>query len=398
MSLTLADTLPEKLTAAASSHYLVVSVTDDGTGMSQEDVERIFERYKRLTAGEHVAAGSGIGLHYVKQLLLIHKGSIVAEVRPEGGMRFTFAIPVDESLYDIAGEPTVEVEFIDGMATAVADDSLPDAEEEMREEGPRPKMVIVEDNPQLRRYCRQIFAPRFEVFTADNGSDGFDLIHTEMPDVVVTDVLMSKMDGYELCRKIKTDVLLSHIPVVILTAKVTDQDKITGYQEGADVYMTKPFNPTLLQTVIDNLLTSRSKLREMLLSGAGQPDSEPEDAEETGEIRLSAADRAFVDKLRQYIDANISDSSLSISDISAEMCMSRASFFRKIKSLTGVTPNNFILIYRLNKAAAMIRSREYRLNEIADLAGFSSQSHFSRCFKQHFGMAPKDYTDHGGGG
>ena len=194
------------------------------------------------------------------------------------------------------------------------------------------------------------------------------------------------------------DVLLSHIPVVILTAKVTDQDKITGYQEGADVYMTKPFNPTLLQTVIDNLLTSRSKLREMLLSGAGQPDSEPEDAEETGEIRLSAADRAFVDKLRQYVDANISDSSLSISDISAEMCMSRASFFRKIKSLTGVTPNNFILIYRLNKAAAMIRSREYRLNEIADLAGFSSQSHFSRCFKQHFGRRRKTIRIDGGGG
>lgn len=121
VSLTLADTLPEKLTAAASSHYLVVSVTDDGAGMSQEDVEHIFERYKRLTANEHVAAGSGIGLHYVKQLLLIHKGSIVAEVRHEGGMCFTFAIPVDESLYDIAGEPTVEVEFIDGMATAVVD-------------------------------------------------------------------------------------------------------------------------------------------------------------------------------------------------------------------------------------------------------------------------------------
>ena len=399
VSLTLADTLPEKLTAAASSHYLVVSVTDDGAGMSQEDVEHIFERYKRLTANEHVAAGSGIGLHYVKQLLLIHKGSIVAEVRPEGGMRFTFAIPVDESLYDIAGEPTVEVEFIDGMATAVADtpDSLPDAEEDALDTGPRPKMVIVEDNPQLRRYCRQIFAPQFDVFTADNGSDGFDLIHTEMPDVVVTDVLMSKMDGYELCRRIKTDVLLSHIPVVILTAKVTDQDKITGYQEGADVYMTKPFNPTLLQTVVDNLLTSRSKLREMLLSGTVKPCSEPESEEEAGEIRLSAADRAFVDKLRQYVDAHISDCSLSISDISTEMCMSRASFFRKIKSLTGVTPNNFILIYRLNKAAAMIRSREYRLNEIADLVGFSSQSHFSRCFKQHFGMAPKDYIYHGGG-
>ena len=400
VSLTLSDTLPEKIAAAASSHYLVVSVTDDGPGMSREDVECIFERYKRLTASERSSAGSGIGLHYVKQLLLVHKGGIAAEVRPEGGMRFTFAIPVDENLYDLAGEPTVEVEFIDGMAAAVAENAeeLPDAEEDAPGTEPRPKMVIVEDNPQLRRYCRQIFAPRFDVFTADNGADGFDLIHTEMPDVVITDVLMSKMDGYELCRKIKTDVLLSHIPVVILTAKVTDQDKITGYQEGADVYMTKPFNPTLLQTVVDNLLTSRSRLREMLLSGAGQPDSEPEDAVEKGELRLSAADRAFVDRLRQYIDANISNSSLSISDISTEMCMSRASFFRKIKSLTGVTPNSFILIYRLNKAAAMIRSREYRLNEIADLVGFSSQSHFSRCFKQHFGMAPKDYTDRGGGG
>lgn len=398
VSLTLADTLPEKLTAAASSHYLVGCVTDDGPGMSQEDVEHIFERYKRLTASEHVAAGSGIGLHYVKQLLLIHKGSIVAEVRPEGGMRFTFVIPVDENLYDIAGEPTVEVEFIDGMETAVVEnpEPLPDTEEE-RDNGPRPKMVFVEDNPQMRRYFRQIFASRFEVLAADNGADGFRLIHTEMPDIVVTDVLMSKMDGYELCRKIKTDVLLSHIPVVILTAKVTDQDKIAGYQEGADVYMTKPFNPTLLQMVIDNLLTSRNKLRERLLSGVGRPESEPEDAEEGEEIRLSAADRAFVDKLRQYVDANISNSTLNINDICTEMCMSRASFFRKIKSLTGVTPNNFIQIYRLNKAAAMIRSREYRLNEIADLVGFSSQSHFSRCFKQHFGVAPKDYTDREGG-
>ncbi len=398
VSLTLTDTLPEKLVAAASSlHYLVGSVIDDGPGMSQEDVEHIFERYKRLTASEHTAAGSGIGLHYVKQLLLIHKGSIVAEVRPEGGMRFTFAIPVDENLYDIAGEPTVEAEFIDGMETAVVEnpESLPDSEEELSN-GPRPKMVFVEDNPQMRRYFRQIFASRFEVLMADNGSDGFRLIHTEMPDIVVTDVLMSKMDGYELCRSIKTDILLSHIPVVILTAKVTDQDKIAGYREGADVYMTKPFNPILLQMVIDNLLTSRDKLRERLLSGVGRPDSEPENAEESEEIRLSAADRAFVDKLSQYVDANISNSALSINDICTEMCMSRASFFRKIKSLTGVTPNNFIQIYRLNKAAAMIRSREYRLNEIADLVGFSSQSHFSRCFKQHFGVAPKDYVDQKG--
>ena len=396
VALTLTDTLPEKLAgAAAASHYLVVSVTDDGIGMSQEDVGLIFERYKRLTQSERNTAGTGIGLHYVKQLLLVHKGSITAEVRPEGGMCFTFAIPVDESLYDLVGEPTVSAEFIDGMTAAAAQEIFPG--DELSGKGgehpePRPKIVLVEDNPQLQRYCRSIFAPQFDVFVADNGADGLDLINAEMPDVVITDVLMSKMDGYELCRRIRNDVVLSHIPVVILTAKVTDQDKIMGYQEGADVYMTKPFNPELLQTVVGNLLTTRSKLREMILSESGKSSAEAE----TEEVKLSAADRAFVDKLRGLIDASISDSTLNINALSSEMCMSRASFFRKIKSLTGVTPNSFILIYRLNRATGMIRSREYRLNEVADLLGFSSQSHFSRCFKQHFGITPKDYATRGG--
>lgn len=396
VALTLTDTLPEKLAgAAAASHYLVVSVTDDGIGMSQEDVGLIFERYKRLTQSERNTAGTGIGLHYVKQLLLVHKGSIMAEVRPEGGMCFTFAIPIDESLYDLVGEPTVSAEFIDGMTAAAAQEIFPG--DELSGKGgehpePRPKIVLVEDNPQLQRYCRSIFAPQFDVFVADNGADGLDLINAEMPDVVITDVLMSKMDGYELCRRIRNDVVLSHIPVVILTAKVTDQDKIMGYQEGADVYMTKPFNPELLQTVVGNLLTTRSKLREMILSESGKSSAEAE----TEEVKLSAADRAFVDKLRGLIDASISDSTLNINALSSEMCMSRASFFRKIKSLTGVTPNSFILIYRLNRAAGMIRSREYRLNEVADLLGFSSQSHFSRCFKQHFGITPKDYATRGG--
>lgn len=397
VALTLTETLPEKLAGAApASRYLVVSVTDDGIGMSQEDVGRIFERYKRLTQSERSTIGTGIGLHYVKQLLLVHKGSIAAEVRPEGGMRFTFAIPVDETLYDLAGEPAVAAEFIDGMTVTDAREILPGSDLPGNSgggnSGPRPKVVLVEDNPQLQRYCQSIFAPRFDVFTADNGADGLDLINAEMPDVVITDVLMSKMDGYELCRRIKNDVQLSHIPVVILTAKVTDQDKIAGYQEGADVYMTKPFNPELLQTVVGNLLTSRSKLRDMILSESGKSDA----GTEAETVKLSAADRAFVDKLRGLIDSNISDSTLNINALSGEMCMSRASFFRKIKSLTGVTPNNFILIYRLNRAAEMIRSREYRLNEVSDLLGFSSQSHFSRCFKQHFGITPKDYAARGG--
>lgn len=213
-----------------------------------------------------------------------------------------------------------------------------------------------------------------------------------MPDVVITDVLMSKMDGYELCRKVKNDVVLSHIPVVILTAKVTDQDKIVGYQEGADVYMTKPFNPELLQTVVDNLLTTRSKLRDMILSESGKTS----DGTETEEVKLSAADRAFVDKLCQLIDNNISDSTLNINALSSEMCMSRASFFRKIKSLTGVTPNNFILIYRLNRAAEMIRSRTTASTKWPTCWG-SVRSRISRAASNSISVLRRRITRRGGG-
>ena len=388
--ISLGTELPAALAEAVpAAQYLTVSVTDNGIGMSEEDVSRIFERYKRLTHSERSTAGTGIGLHYVKQLLLVHKGSIAAEVRPEGGMRFTFAIPVDESLYELTAEPATPAEFINGLGSAapIVPDFAP--EPDGAEVGTLPKIVIVEDNLQLLYYCKMIFAHRFRVLTADNGADGLTLIHDEMPDVVITDVLMSQMDGYELCHRIKHDLALSHIPVVILTAKISDQDKITGYQEGADVYMTKPFSPELLQTVVDNLLTSRKRLRDMLLSQARRPqEAEPEN----GEIHLSAADRTFMDKLCGIIDENISDNSLSTNTVCTAMCMSRASLFRKIKSLTGVSLNRFILIYRLNRAAEMVRSREYRFNEIADMLGFSTQSHFSYCFKQQFGMSPREYA------
>ena len=255
------------------------------------------------------------------------------------------------------------------------------------------RILLVDDEPLILKGLKYTLEQDgYETDTAVDGQEALDKFFSGVYDLVLLDVMLPKVDGLSVCQRIRET---SSVPIIMLTAKGEDMDKILGLEYGADDYMTKPFNPELLQTVVGNLLTSRSKLREMLLSGTGKPCSEPESAEESGEIRLSAADRAFVDKLRQYVDAHISDCSLNISDISTEMCMSRASFFRKIKSLTGVTPNNFILIYRLNRAAEMIRSREYRLNEVSDLLGFSSKSHFSRCFKQHFGITPKDYGARG---
>ena len=198
---------------------------------------------------------------------------------------------------------------------------------------------------------------------------------------------MPKVDGYELCRRVKEDKMLSHIPVVILTSKTGEEDRLVGYQHGADLYVTKPFSAELILTLIGNIMATREKLRESFTSQEVVTDESKEDPIES----ISADDRAFIEGLRKYIEDNISETSISITALAGEMCMSRASFFRKMKSLTGMTPNDFILSYRLNKAASMLKEGRWRVGEIADMLGFCSASHFSRVFRQKFGKSPKEF-------
>ena len=370
-----------------SASYLQISVTDDGIGMKDEDVAHIFDRYTRLAQTESSVTGTGIGLHYVKELLRIHGGAVNAQVRKEGGMRFVFALPADESLYEITeSAKDFRSDVIDGML--VVD---PVKDEAVEEDGnsERYKVLVVEDNASLLAWLKEILSSRYDVYTASDGADALDIVNDVLPDMVLTDIIMPKVDGYELCRRIKEDKLLSHIPVVILTSRTGDEDRLIGYQHGADLYVTKPFSAEMIMTLIGNVLATREKLRERFTS---QEEIEDDGRQGNEADIISAEDRAFIDRLRKYIEDNISETSISITSLAGEMCMSRASFFRKMKSLTGMTPNDFILTYRVNKAAAMLREGKWRIGEIADMLGFSSASHFSRVFRQRFGKTPKEFT------
>lgn len=368
-----------------SSTYLQISVTDDGIGMKNEDVAHIFDRYTRLAQTETSVTGTGIGLHYVKELLRIHGGAVNAQVRREGGMRFVFALPADESLYEITETAKdFRSDVIDGML--VVD---PVKEELVGEEGNRErhKVLVVEDNASLLAWLKDILSSRYDVYTASDGANALDIVNDVLPDLILTDVVMPKVDGYELCRRVKEDKMLSHIPVVILTSKTGEEDRLVGYQHGADLYVTKPFSAELILTLIGNIMATREKLRESFTSQEVVTDESKEVPIES----ISADDRAFIEGLRKYIEDNISETSISITALAGEMCMSRASFFRKMKSLTGMTPNDFILSYRLNKAASMLKEGRWRVGEIADMLGFSSASHFSRVFRQKFGKSPKEF-------
>lgn len=367
-----------------SSEYLEISVLDDGIGMAPEDIPQVFNRYARLSRSEKTAVGSGIGLHYVQALLRTHGGAVSARVRPTGGMEFIFAIPVDSSLYEVVQQP---VEVIDEMSSnPEALPIEPDGGSDPSGDERRTKVLIVEDNPELQAYCRSELGRYYDVSTANDGLEGLDMVNDLMPDVVITDVMMPRLDGLEFCRRIKQDPMLCHIPVIILTAKTGEKDKLAGYRYGADLYITKPFTAELLRTVIENIISTRERMRRMVVSSESLPKKSDE------AVEMAPQDRQFIDSLRAFLDENLSGGDVSVSTIADHLCMSRASFFRKMKSLTGMTPNDFVLSYRLNKAAAMLLKGELRINEISDLVGFSSPSHFSRTFKQHFGKSPKEYT------
>lgn len=362
---------------------LRVSVIDNGIGMQPEEAEVIFERYRRLKAGEMSGKGNGIGLHFVKQLVLLHKGKIDAIVRQEGGMEFRFELPVATDSYGPDEYQEHPADLIDGLMQ-VEDEQETLVVPDDREDTSRPLVAVIEDNPQLCSYLKSILGEEYRVITASNGKDGLDMILAGMPDIVTTDVMMEGMDGYELCRTIKDNPILSHIPVIILTARVAEEDKLSGYRNKANAYITKPFNPEILLTVIRNNIEEVRKLRKDILSPDAAGDA-------SLSSRMSQHDSKFLQRLNRIIDDHLSEPPVGTSELSEMMQISRSSFFRKMKALTGVSPNEYVIIYKLNKSVEMLREERLTISEIAYSLGFSTPSHFSNTFKNRFGVSPKNF-------
>jgi signal transduction histidine kinase/ligand-binding sensor domain-containing protein/DNA-binding response OmpR family regulator len=362
--------------------YIEITVSDSGHGVPEDKMEDLFIRYRQIDgpSGTRPDYGSsGIGLHYTKRLTEIHKGRIMAVNRPEGGMSFSFIFPAGDVFPESEKKTNPEV-----FASTHTEQIEP--EQTDRNTKKQYTILIVEDSAELREFIYNLLSPQYELLTASDGDKGWKIAEKESPDLIISDVLMPGISGYQLCAQVKNHPALSHIPVILLTAKSTLNDQLEGLEQGADVYMNKPFHVDFLLLTIKNLFMARDRLRHYY--------ADPQTKDVTPvPIPLNPYDRKFMDRMMQLLEQELSNPQLNVDALGKELGFSRTAFYRKIKGLTDMSPVDFLRKYRLRRAAEMIREDADTLSNIAEKTGFASYSYFSKSFRNHFGLNPKDYKN-----
>ncbi|MGB5818179.1 MAG: two-component regulator propeller domain-containing protein [Saonia sp.] len=364
-----------------------ISIKDNGPGIDQKEYKRIFKRFYQVSRlNKDYYGSSGIGLEMVKGFVELHHGLIDVESELQKGTKFTITLPMgkehflENEIFDEEKERR-SISKEQKIQTRLHKDTINDLDASLEKTH---TVLIVEDNPELLSYIRDELLPYYNVITATNGKEGFDIAKEKSPHLIITDVVMPIMDGLEMCVQIKKDITTSHIPLLMLTARAMVEDRIKGIDSGADAYMNKPFNMDVLKATLAGLLTSRQILFDKY--------------SKKGEIHPSknstTIDNEFIKKTLHYIHEKIEEPDLSVEMLASQLFLSRSQLYRKIKALTGLSVNEFIRKIRLEEAKKLIVSREnYNVNEIAFKVGFSSSSYFSKCFKKEFGHSPKKTLD-----
>ena len=366
--------------------YTEIKVSDTGYGISAEALPHIFDRYYQ-ESGKHQASGTGIGLALVKNLVTLHEGEILAESVQNEGSTFYISLLTDNiypnALHADSTEP-VQEEMNQNTELEYSQEATLDTG--------KPILLIVEDNEEIQKYIVESFTDSFEVITANNGEEGKQQALSRIPDIVVSDIMMPVMNGITLCKQLKDDVRTSHIPIILLTAKDSLQDKEEGYEVGADSYLTKPFSASLLRSRINNLLDSRKKLVAQF-----QAQSTPGNQIDLSEKRiviaeaLSKLDNEFIEKITLLIEENLSSEKIDINYLSDKMCMSGSTLYRKMKALTGLSTNEYIRKVKMENAERLLLEGKFNISEIAYKVGMNSTGYFRQCFKEEFGVSPSDY-------
>ena len=356
--------------------YTEISVSDTGHGIDAEALPHIFDRYYQAKS-KYQASGSGIGLALVKGLSELHEGILKVESTVDTGTTFTLRL-LTENTYPnaIHAQHDMEKKPMDAEETTITDTPTEN----------HPIVLVVEDNTDIREYIRSSFTDIYEVITAKDGKEGWELAQARIPNIIVSDIMMPVMDGIELCKRIKEDMRTSHIPVILLTAKDSLQDKEEGYASGADSYLTKPFSAKLLHSRINNLLETRKKIASLLALADIQP------KQESAVSSLNKLDNEFLQKITQIIEENLEMEKMDIAFIADKMCMSHSTLYPKIKGLTDMSANEFIRKVKMRKGVELLMSGQYTISEIAYMIGFSSVAYFRQCFKDEYGMSPSDYV------
>lgn len=364
-----------------NDEFTEIQVFDTGYGIEAEMLPHIFDRYYQVK-GKHQASGTGIGLALVKSLATLHEGTLHVESQIGEGTIFTFRLLTSNAYPHALHEKEEPVSFFDRED---------DISEEMMSADARPVILIVEDNNDIRKYIVNSFSDDFRVIESVNGKEGIENAFHIIPDIIVSDIMMPEMNGIEFCRIIKEDIRTSHIPVVLLTAKDSLHDKEEGYASGADSYLTKPFSANLLRSRIRNLLDSRAKLARQITQHMHKWKDDTENSTPELFKSMSGLDSKFLEKLTKIIEENIDMEKLDISFLTEKMNMSNSSFYRKVKGLTGVPPNEFIRKIRLGNSLRLLQSGDYNISEAAYMTGFNSLRYFRECFKDEYGMTPSEF-------
>ena len=366
------------LTAKEENGRVMISVADNGCGISSDELPYIFDRfYQAKNAGR----GTGIGLAIVKAFTELHHGEISATSVEGKGSTFTINIPVRQK-GEVTNQSTEKIEQLVEPSSA---QEVPNQARHIDEliqphQIDKPEVLIIDDNIDIRTYLRSVLSEKYNVSEASDGKVGLELARKIVPDIVLSDIMMPVMDGLEFCQQLKTDKAISHIPVILLTARSLDEQRVEGYEHGADAYISKPFSLRLLLSRIDNLIESRKKLNQTWSKGV--------EDDEIGNIS-NEIDKSFLKQLRKIIQENLANSDLSVEQIGDEIGLSRVQLYRKVKALTGYSPVEIVRKARLTRARHLLQTTERTVSEVAYAVGFSTPSYFSKCYKDEFGENPK---------
>ncbi len=365
---------------------LILTVADTGNGMSEEELANLFKRFYDGSYRQHHTIGTGIGLSLVKNLVDIHHGRISVNSKHGEGTVFTVTIPIQEDEYLESEKENIEQVYTEqnipvGNGVSI-DYQIDDTDAALTS---RPRVMLVEDNDDMRFLLQRHLLAQCEVLSAENAETAVRLLQQEnIVDIIVSDIMMPGMNGYDFCAFVKNTLEFCHIPVILLTAKQTSADKITGYEVGADAYLTKPVNLDELDALIRNLIKKKERLvidyKKQLIFNVK-------------ELSYTSMDERFMQKAVDYVNQHLTDSQFSIADFVTEMNMSRTTLSDKLKSLTGMTPSRFINDIRLRTACRLLeqQNESIRISELAYLVGFNDPKYFSTLFKKKYGTSPQEY-------
>jgi len=368
-----------------------ISVRDTGVGISEEELPKLFDRFYQVDSSqtrEH--EGTGIGLALTKELVELHHGTISVDSKLGEWTEFTIVLPVgrahlkDGEIVDFEESVVDNIlvdkeEFIPSTVEGIIQTEVIDEDKNI--------LLVVEDNADVREFIKDSLGNDFQIEEAANGEQGVRKAEKIIPDLILSDIMMPKMDGNELTRILKNDEKTSHIPIILLTAKSDQESKLKGLETGADDYLTKPFDTKELRIRIKNLINIRRKLQEKYSKGDFVP------VKKEAEKKLSNLEEKFMNKVMEVIEGHVSEEEFSIEQFGKEVGMSRVQLHRKLKALSGKSASNYLRSVRLSKAKKMIAEQKGNISEIAYSVGFSSPAYFTRCFKEEFGYPPSNAVD-----